>query len=370
MISFFCRTPIHVFRTIQLKIQQYPNVATDVYIFDSFNNAETICNRMKKTGIFDNVYYVKDNEYIKTGKLHVLKTVLGRSEFKSILSTKKYAQIFVFNIYGIFNDIIYNTQIRRNPQLVFNMIEDGPSTYHIEEIKGKVQRYLYPILRKKVPIECIDYWWFSRPDLMCPLSVGEKKQLPLVDKSNSQLLDTINSVFDFKCPEILDDAQILIMEECFWNDHLLKESKDLELFCRIKEAFPDIQICAKLHPRTRTDRFSEYFAMCPNDGVPWEVYALNMDMHSKILVSLSCATMISSKLLFNEEPHSLLLYPILMEDIIDNRTMKPYLTEERQRIINNQKLLYANPEKFQVVSSLEQGIEIIRNWLENIEENV
>lgn len=46
--SFFCRTPIHIFRTIQLKYEMFEKEKVDVYVFSSFNGASNIVQRLKK----------------------------------------------------------------------------------------------------------------------------------------------------------------------------------------------------------------------------------------------------------------------------------------------------------------------------------
>ena len=156
------------------------------------------------------------------------------------------------------------------------------------------------------------------------------------------------------------------MEECYWNDGLLKGGEDYVLFKQIKQKFENENICLKLHPRTRENRFSNVFKVLPTNGIPWEVYALNMNMNNKILVSLSCATMISSKLLYGDETYSLLLYPLIIDKIIDKISGQKYLTSDRVVKINEQKKFYSNKSKFFVANDLNSAIEVLDNWLEEI----
>ena len=114
MIAFFCRTPIHIFRTIQLKYEMFEKEKVDVYVFSSFNGSSNIVQRLKKINIFENVYYIDDSTYMKGRHLVDLKACVIKSEFKKILSEKKYRELFTYNIYGPFNEVGYNVLKKNN----------------------------------------------------------------------------------------------------------------------------------------------------------------------------------------------------------------------------------------------------------------
>ena len=80
MIAFFCRTPIHIFRTIQLKYEMFEKEKVDVYVFSSFNGASNIVQRLKKINIFENDS--KNNSILSLLKIfllvYTLKQTLGQ----------------------------------------------------------------------------------------------------------------------------------------------------------------------------------------------------------------------------------------------------------------------------------------------------
>ena len=86
----------------------------DVYVFSSFNGASNIVQRLKKINIFENVYYIDDSTYMKGRHLVDLKACVIKSEFKKILSEKKYRELFTYNIYGPFNEVGYNVLKKNN----------------------------------------------------------------------------------------------------------------------------------------------------------------------------------------------------------------------------------------------------------------
>ena len=365
-IAYFCRTPIQVFRTIQLQIQINVEKKADCFIFDSFAGSKKIYENIKKSQIFNNIYYIADKDTFAEGYFRTIRTIYKKSCFYNIISDALYDEIYFFNIYSMANDVVINIQKRKNNSLVVNMVEDGPSIYHIEHIVTKTQKYIYPMLQLINPIDVIDFWWFSKPEVMEVFGSGKKKQLPQIDKSDKEIIRIINYIFDYKKLDELESAEIIFMEECYWNDGLLKGGEDYVLFKQIKQKFENENICLKLHPRTRENRFGNLFKVLPTNGIPWEVYALNMNMNNKILVSLSCATMISSKLLYGDETYSLLLYPLIIDKIIDKISGQKYLTSDRVVKINEQKKFYSNKSKFFVANDLNSAIEVLDNWLEEI----
>ena len=347
-------------------MQLYDVESAEVYVFDTFPNAEKIVYRLQQTGVFENVYFIKDKENFSTGKAASLKSIFKKSFLNAMLDGKVYEEVFLFNIFALSNDVAVNKIKKSNKSCIINIVEDGPSLYDVHLRDGFTQKILYPLLGIYTPSKCIDYWWFSIPERMCPPNGGKKKKIPKVDRNIPHMVDTINCTFDYKDNKILKNADILFMEECFWSDGLLKDSFDLEIFECIKNKFSSIRTCVKLHPRTKVNRFSENFDVIEANGIPWEVYALNMDMSSKIMVSLLCATMTSTKFLYGEETFSLLLYPLFVDKIFDVKTGKRHLTNDLVSQVSNQIELYDDKSKFVVADSMDEAYKTIDEWLKRL----
>lgn len=363
MIAFFCRTPYHVFRTIQLKFQIYSGIDADIYVFDSFPNAEKVTDGLKKTDVFSGVFFIKDKENFSFGKMGLVRSIYKKSYLKQMMDGKKYSELFLFNVFAVSNDVAINAVKRANKSCIINMVEDGPMLYDIYLMDGFSQKVLYPLLGLWSPSECVDYWWFSVPERMHPPGNGEKKRIPQVDRNLNGFKETVNVTFSYKENPVIRNAQILFMEECYWNDGLLKGNDDLELYEIIKDHYPELRSCVKMHPRTKVNRFRDKFDVIEADGVPWEVYALNMDMTNKILISMLCSTMTSTKFLFGEETFSLLLYPMFVDKVRDVKSGNIYFTENRIEQVKSQVELYDDQSKFVVAKSLEQVISTINDWL-------
>lgn len=364
MIAFFCRTPIHIFRTIQLKYEMFEKEKVDVYVFSSFNGASNIVQRLKKINIFENVYYIDDSTYMKGRHLVDLKACVIKSEFKKILSEKKYRELFTYNIYGPFNEVGYNVLKKNNIDLKYNVVEDAPTVYGMQYKENKCIKYLFKIFNLKSSIRNINCWWFSSPESMSPFRNGKKQKLPMVSRQNKKMCQTINYVFEYKEDVDLQNADVILMEECYSNDGLIK-NEDIELFKQVIDIDKKFNSVVKLHPRSKTNRFENKFNVIKSQGIPWEVYILNCPMKDKILISLSCATMTSGKFMFGEESYSLLLFPIIEDKVIDTYDKSKYFTEERKKKLSSQKQMYDDKNKFFIAGTVKEAKNKLFEWLDN-----
>ena len=366
MIAVLCRTPVHVFRTIHMKNVLWNNKDVDIYVFDSFSGAEEVVKRLKKSGLFSRVLYIEDSTFSRNGYFKYTRAVLGTTTLKTELKKRLYDELYTFNIYGIANEIAYNTLKKKNKNLIFNMVEDSPYIFPVVRKITRRNKCIFSLLGLKNAQDNVDFWWFSLPDFIKPFGKGKKKQLPPMCKTDLVFRNIINDIFCFKGNKDFEKAEIIFMEESFYNDGLMKENNDLELFKMLRDVVPDKKCIVKMHPRSKENRFKDDFYVMPSDGIPWEVYALNYSVNKKILVSIGCTTMISSKLLFDDETYSLLVYPILKDKVIDMQTGKSYFTEKWIEKLELQKSVYSDPSKYVIANDVQQAVDTIIAWTKRI----
>ena len=114
MIAFFCRTPYHVFRTVQLKFQIYGGIDAEVYIFDTFPNAEKVTDGLRQTNVFSDVFFIKDKENFNYGKMGLVRSIYKKSYLKQLIDGKKYSELFFFNVFAMSNDVVINVVKQTN----------------------------------------------------------------------------------------------------------------------------------------------------------------------------------------------------------------------------------------------------------------
>ena len=172
---------------------------------------------------------------------------------------------------------------KNNIDLKYNVVEDAPTVYGIQYKENKCIKYLFKIFNLKSSIRNINCWWFSSPESMSPFRNGKKQKLPMVSRQNKKMCQTINYVFEYKEDVDLQNADVILMEECYSNDGLIK-NEDIELFKQVIDIDKKFNSVVKLHPRSKTNRFENTFNVIKSQGIPWEVYILNCPMKDKILI--------------------------------------------------------------------------------------
>lgn len=341
MQAFLCRTPIQVFRAVQIqKLGLFDDKQADIYLFDTFAGYEKVASRLQDTGIFEQVYPISGIE-TKEIKHELLYHFVRGNPYSHILKNKFYNILISFNITGIANELGYYYCKKNNRNIKYINVEDAPNIYNMNYRKSWARTYLYPLLGVKDPNEFVDEWWFSRPELMNPPGDAPKYMLPVIDKNNEEFKKLINYIFDYQELPFVNQADILFMEESFYTDGRLKTNEDLKLLNALQAKFPDLKFVVKLHPRTQMNRFKGKFMVVPNNGIPWEVYVMNQDFRSKLIVSISCSTTISSSLLFGCDIPAVLVYPMFQEAITE-KDGSNYWTTQRLHAIKRQDTLYNN----------------------------
>lgn len=358
MNLFLCKTPIQVLRAIQLTYYNVDGFGhSSICIFDTFDISKKIVSQLKDTDVFQEVYYVKNNDF-KKGKCNYLRSFFEKNFLSNIVSNNSISSISIFNVDTYDSFAIYN-QLKRKVRVYY--IEDAPMIYSFKT-PSKRNQFFYGIFGLKFPIFYVDGWYFSAPDLMKTINDAPVHRLPYFNKNDKEFLDLVNAVFEYAEEPVLNQAKVIFMEESLYTDGILKNSADFYLYREIYHRYSDTNFAVKLHPRTRENRFKNELDVLEKSSIPWEVYLLNSQMNNKIFISMACSTMISPKLLFSEEYRSILVYKLLDKDAI-RTDGSPYFDKEWINALEKLPKLYNDKEKVLVPESKEKLFDILDKWI-------
>lgn len=361
MVAFIAQTSIHVLRAIQMKLElpEFKEEKADIFLVNTFLGVDKIEKTLKKCGLFNDVYVLEQNDY--QGRGVVYKYLYTNNWMKQLLSKNQYNFLVTFNLESPINTIFYNS-LRKNKSFKYYCVEDGPGFYKIywkTNWKKKIQASIFGVMN---PPDNVDIWWFSCPNLMdVPTENAIKKQLPLLNRRDYKMVKIANEVFGFERDAEIEDADILIMEESYFNDGLLKNNDDFILYKKIKESFPNQNILVKLHPRTSINRFKNDFNCIEKSFIPWELFELNYDMRDKLFIAIMCTTLISPKILFDDENNVIQLFPIFKNKIISEGEI--YINGDREKILLKEKELYEDQTKFTIIENEKELFATIEKYI-------
>ena len=314
-------TYFQLITAINLALNNFSKDINDIVVTDCSVGMKDKVKLIKKSGLFDNVYYYESKKIINDHKVKkYLKYLLNR---KSILNGKIkniYDEIIFYNL-----DVLCYTLIdelnKNNKKLKCSRYDEGFSTYTIDRKNNKINNILRLILFKKNINKAINKIYLYHPELLCYETSYEIEKIPNINKNNNILKSSLNSIFDYKKFDFTQ--KYLFFEESFFCDN--KGIEDFDLIMNVANIVGKENLIIKLHPRNKEDRFSKLgIKVWDNFGIPWEIYQMNEDYSNKIFLTISSGSILASKLYFNENIKSYFLYNCTekMSDMVNDNFLK------------------------------------------------
>lgn len=361
---FICLTDYQMLNAINIKINLLKNKKADILFFDNKKESKNLAGRLKKVGIFENVYLHQYtnvqglHEYLKNEEdgRNLLSAIINSiKEIKYRLKCKIYGKKYKINgklydglkinfaeydqVFGIITkDIVENTMqlvLALNKDVEINFIEDGTSTYWRKSIKTEL------------PLRNI---YLYQPELANYYSDIDKnitlKKIPQIDSEDYGFKEILNNIFGFQYSDI-DYSNKAIFFDQNWDsmpEYLknlngikkivlnnsykkhLRESKyydiKMKLFRMLSKCLENKKkVIVKLHPRSNKKFIDDYkknrCIIAPNIMLPWEVIENNYIFDNNIWVTVSSTALCSLKTAFknkNEDIKLIFLYKMVYED--------------------------------------------------------
>ena len=187
-IAYICSTYVQIMRVFQIQkeLDEFKGKADLYLVHEMFDNLEFI-ERLKKTGRFENVYYIDTKEYKKA---KILAYVYGK-KYKSILQKYPYDKVVSFNIEEVIAQALYNIN-KKNKGFEFHCVEDGPGAYEVYKPPKYGWFHPYKWMRIEKPFFKIKTWWTGCPDFMtfpaeCQFEINK---LPPINTTDYDMLQS------------------------------------------------------------------------------------------------------------------------------------------------------------------------------------
>lgn len=358
MRAFIAGVPFTILEAVNFVISNKIEDA-DLYLVDVFRDSAHVCENIRKTGLFREVYFVDD--VLLTDPITIKKCISTVKNAKKFLRTtkgRKYDIVYYNNGGWLINSIFYTAFYRENKKIKSAFLEHGYYFYRSNYSTDKPW-YLKPLIRL-VGLKCMDGTMLDElhvfhPELMMiPYQAKVLKMTP-IDKNNPQLKQIINQIFDYHADEdeflqkdiiILEQGPIMyeFEQEAFWDKIFNKIDKDRAII--------------KAHPRQKSSALQgKGIDVCRNHTLPWEIEILNLDFSKKYQITDFSTSGVSPKMWFDEEPTVILLYKLLP---IDKKAWGAY-EESLIDFMNKLGRTYVDKEKFFVPESFEEFEEYCKN---------
>jgi len=349
---FFCVTPYQIMCAIA--IVKDNGINADLYIAPSFD-CELLVRRLNIMRIFESVYVLDEEVWFSFRKgnkaLRRLRMIVKYLFFKR--SIKEY-----LNIGGDYSKFYYSgTTFEASLFLVYlsvsgatiNYYDDGYISYgeraaHEFKLRHKIAFLLFFGKRGLVPVE---QRWLYFPELYRILHPEDGRSINKIHNiwNKCKMQQQIRFIFGLKENAKLDEKVILL--DVVKNEILTKQGivELQQLYSMICDCIGGNSVLIKKHPR---DKSADYFDVkySVNSKIPFEVETMGVDMNDKLLISFASTSVVTPKLLKDEEPYVLLLYK-LVKCVRDTFV-------DRDKFYSAVKSLYHNPDRFMIPESISE----------------
>lgn len=314
-VLMLCNTYNMLLAAIQIKRYDLSDDNVDIIISDYSNNAEEISNNLKKTQLFDNIYFAKVKEIYQGGNfIHkVRKTLLL---FEKSENVKRKFQINNFNydaFYFVNYDIpanqLYNQIKKCNPVVEVHRFEEGYSTYIIKNdyiLLEYITKIVSMLTGKDNLINANKILHLYEPELLIYQCDYEVKSIKKYSKDEVEDKRLLNEIFNYKNEaDEYEKYKFIIFEESFCVDKKEKIN-DYAMFKFVIDLVGGNNVIIKMHPRNNNKRFQDI--KIGKNNIPWEIIQMNGCFNKSIFITISSGAVLSSRTWLNDNIQSVFLF--------------------------------------------------------------
>lgn len=314
---FICETPFQVLASLLLIFDGMEQDTNDFIVVDTMSDYEGIAERLLKLPCVNYAFAANTKSRNCGGhnRLDMFKSFPERWKYRS--SGMQYNKLFCRNYTTPITEAAFRYFKKNNPLLSICIIDEGYSSYTSEfwnshKSISSAHKFINYILSGQM-----DYLYkniaeakFFLPDLMhVNLPFPKTKMFKSTFCVSTSMIESINTVFEYKEEMLIEDGQCIFFEECFSFD--TGNNEDLKIVEKVAQALGKENVIIKLHPRSKADRFSPLgYNVMKYSKCAWEVFALNNQSKRITLLAYSSGALMNYLLLSRNNMHSVFLYNV------------------------------------------------------------
>ena len=313
-VLIIANTYFQIITAINLKNTTLQNREVDIIITDISTDYDKIASNLKELDLFRQVQTANINHICyKTNKIEkYIKLINWKKTLNEFIEKEDYENydVLMFFNYDVFTYCVYNKLYSINKDIICQRYEEGFCSYLYDfshHIINKFNKYLSYFTNRERLENRISKYYFYNPDLVLFEHKYALEKIENLNKKNDKVVNILNKTFHYEHTLNEYTKKYIFFQESFFCDG--KKMDDLELVLKIAGIVAKENILVKLHPRNKKDRFKEYgIATNKTIGIPWEIIQMNNDFSDKVFLTISSGSVLASKLYFNENIKTYLLF--------------------------------------------------------------
>lgn len=343
---FLCNSVYQLMVALWIRCSYHENEPADIIVSDHMNSGEALCSNLRKTELFDNVYFVKSLEFarfrMKLNRFQRIETSLMPNTFlrQFVELPDQYSCLYTANL-DYFSQLLFDALAHRNPEIKLVVYEDGLFSYSRlfgadynstfipvnNPVKKLLHKYIY---RKRTIYGNVAEMLLFNPENLHWQPPFPVQQLRKIDREDNGFRSLCNCIFDYDSKVDQYDCKYIFMEESFYAEGAILN--DVEIIQQFAGQVGKENVMVKIHPRNPENRFAALgFKTNVNTSIPWEVILMNMgDISGKILITVSSSSVLNPMLIFGVPVRACSIYHCVDHENCNSRLLSGEMWEVTQ----------------------------------------
>lgn len=351
--AFVCDTPLQVLNAVSMVLSDADGSAenSDLFVYHQFKNSHEIADRVRKTGVFRNVYDFEPFP-AKAGILSKITTfvrilnprrALARrfQGGKRIYEKQDYGTL-ALSFFTPFSDVVHLALDA--PRTI--QFEDGTASYITENLETRYRSRIFEAYNRFIACGKLSYYpermYLSNPDF-CLLDTLPLEAVHGISK-NERIQRIAKEIFGYSKSVYLNNSVVYLTQPVGPAEGgeavVAKEREYLPLIRKLDPI-------ARIHPRQTEEAFTGF--SIDRVGNMWELECAECIGDSNVLIGAFSTAQLIPKMLFDREPTLIFLYQLYGSRF-----------DQADKLVERMKASYRNPEKVHVPQTRQELEAILR----------
>ena len=323
-IICLCTTYFQMITAIQMRRTLFSEDEFSVVMTDGSNGSQQVSERLRETGIFDEVFFVTRAR----GAMAEFKSARQKAErflnyfvkgsYVSYL-TKPYDLFLAYN-FNWYAFMMFNALQQDNRDIKVAKFEEGILSYFVDDHRFEYDYFLKikkikRLLRQPVMFDKLHTFYCFYPEFYDgKLSTAK---IPPLEHDDAWMRDTLCFLFDVDAEKLVYDRKFLYFASMLDSEVVKGESGEFEILKSIVDVVGKDNIMVKLHPRENApERYRDLgVAIDTNSDVPFEVIQLVKDFSDKVFITCLSSSTINLATILPRRSKTYLTYGMLPEKV-------------------------------------------------------
>lgn len=323
-IICLCTTYFQMITAIQMRRTLFSEDEFSVVMTDGSNGSQQVSERLRETGIFDEVFFVTRAR----GAMAEFKSARQKAErflnyfvkgsYVSYL-TKPYDLFLAYN-FNWYAFMMFNALQQDNRDIKVAKFEEGILSYFVDDHRFEYDYFLKikkikRLLRQPVMFDKLHTFYCFYPEFYDgKLSTAK---IPPLEHDDAWMRDTLCFLFDVDAEKLVYDRKFLYFASMLDSEVVKGESGEFEILKEIVDVVGKDNIMVKLHPRENApERYRDLgVAIDTNSDVPFEVIQLVKDFSDKVFITCLSSSTINLATILPRRSKTYLTYGMLPEKV-------------------------------------------------------